>query len=314
MITNNLIFKLLFTGCLLFLSTLTFAQSYWEVEGFGKNKSEATINAKESLAFRVNSTVQVSESSSQLYQSTTEIKNGEEIGTRSQLDNVIGTISEITSVPISISNMEVMTSQCDGSGCNYLFRVDVDVWADQLSNDIYKQHQLVQSYISSQEIDWKNFVFTNKAQAMLKSSQQSILVLSSLNNDIAKKFHEQQLLLERNTIERVQNISISIRSASDMYSSQTKAILTKNVGATSQGDIIVYIKGNVRQGKKNNTYIAKQDLILQVFEAKNPNVAVSQKILSEIGKSSTSKEQALDAAHAKITAILKQNSIYTLLN
>ncbi|WP_135454609.1 hypothetical protein [Vibrio echinoideorum] len=312
--TNNSTLKLLITCCLFFLSNPAFAQSYWEVKGIGENESEATIDAKENLAFRVNSTVKASTFNSQVFQSTIETKNGEEIGTRGKVDSAFGTTSEITSVPISISNMEVMTSQCDASGCNYLFRVNVDVWVDQLSIDINKNHQLAQQYLTSQESDWKGAVFTNKAHTLLKSNRESLLVLSSLDHDVAKKFYGPQLILERNTIDRFQNISISIRSASDMYSSKTKALLTQNIGATSQGDIIVYIKGNVRQGKKNNTYIAKQDLILQVFEARNPNVAVSQKILSEVGKSSISKEQALDAAHTEITKILNKNSIYTLLN
>ncbi|NOI89126.1 hypothetical protein F0235_01570 [Vibrio splendidus] len=312
--TNNITFKLLITCCFFCLSNPVFAQSYWEVEGIGKNKSEATIDAKENLAFRVNSTVQASENTSMISETTTEIKNGELVGTHDKYGQVISTKSEITSVPISISNMEVMTSQCDVSGCNYLFRVDVDVWVDQLSIDIDKNHQIAQQYLTSQESDWKGAVFTNKAHTLLQSNRESLLVLSSLDHDVAKKFYEPQLVLERNVIKRIQNFSVSIRSASDMYSTQTKALLTQNIGATSQGDIIVYIKGNVRQGKKNNTYIAKQDLILQVFEARNPNVAVSQKVLSEIGKSSTSKEKALDAAHTKITKILNKNSIYTLLN
>lgn len=312
--TNNITLKLLITCCLFCLLNPAFAQSYWEVEGIGKNKSEATIDAKENLAFRVNSTVKASTFNSQVSQSTIETKNGEEIGTRGKVDSVFGATSEITSVPIRISNMEVITSQCDASGCNYLFRVNVDVWVEQLSIDIDKNHQLAQQYLTSQESDWKGAVFTNKAHTLLKSNKESLLVLSSLDHDVAKKFYGPQLILERNTIDRFKNISISIRSASDMYSSKTKSILARNVATTSQGDIIVYIKGNVRQGKKSNTYRAKQNLILQVFEAKNPNVVVSQNILSEIGESPISKELALDDAHRKITATLNENSIYTLLN
>lgn len=311
---NNLLVKLLLASCLFGLSTSVFAQSYWEVEGFGANKSEATKNAKENLAFRVNSNVQAFENTSQEFRLKEEYKDGELIGSDGQLNQTTDITSKITSAPISIKNMEVVTSKCDDSGCTYLFRVNVDVWIEQLSIDIRKQHKLAQQYMSSKGNDWKSAVFTNKAKNLLKSSQQSLLVLSSINNGVAKRFHEQQIVLERNTIERLQNISISIRSASDSYSSKTKAKLARNLATTSQGDIIVYIKGNVRQGKKNNTYIARQDLILKVFEAKNPNVAVSQKVLSEIGKSSSSKKLALDAAHTKITEILNNNSIYTLLN
>ncbi|MEZ8802103.1 hypothetical protein AB6D78_13015 [Vibrio splendidus] len=313
MVVNNFISKLLIVVFLFILSNSAFSQSYWEIEGVGVNKSEATKDAKEELSKRVYSKIELSENYSDYCRK--DISNIGGVTEKEEKCTAVDIIeSSISTLPISIRNMEVVTSRCDKIGCTYLFRVNIDVWVEQLSSDIDKQHQLAQKYISSHDSDWKTYVFTNKAQALLRNSQQSLLVLSSLNNDVAKTFYKQQIVLERNTIDRVKNTSISIRSASDMYSSQAKSILTQNIGATSRGDIIVYIKGNVRLGKKNNTYLAKQDLILQVFEAKNPNVPVSQKILSEIGKSSTSKEQALDAAHAKLTAILKENSIYTLLN
>lgn len=300
-LVTNSIFKPLVFACLVSISVPVLAQPYLYIEGYGKTESQAATDAKQQLALRIYSTVDVSEKNRQ-------VKNN------SDVDSYYSLESNITTLPISVQNMESMKSQCDDFGCNYQFRVNKDIWVDQLSRDINKQHQLVQQYITNQNNDWKSAVFTNKAQSLLNKSHHSILVLSSLNNDAAKIFHKQQIALERNTIDRVQNISISIRSASDMYSSQTKALLTQKIGATSQGDIIIYIKGNVRKGRQNNTYIAKQDLILQVFEARNPNVVVSQKILSEIGQSSTSKEQALDAAHTKITATLNNNSIYTLLN
>ncbi|WP_239928871.1 hypothetical protein [Photobacterium sanguinicancri] len=300
-LVTNSIFKPLVIACLVSISVPVLAQPYLYIEGYGKTESQAATDAKQQLALRIYSTVDVSEKNRQ-------VKNN------SDVDSYYSLESNITTLPISVQNMEAMKSQCDDFGCNYQFRVNKDIWVDQLSRDINKQHQLVQQYITYQNNDWKSAVFTNKAQTLLSNSHQSILVLSSLNNDVAETFNEQQIVLERNTIDRVQNISISIRSASDMYSSQLKALLTQKIGAASQGDIIIYVKGNVRKGRQNNTFIAKQDLILQVFEARNPNVVVSQKILSEIGQSSTSKEQALDAAHTKITAQLNKNSIYTLLN
>ncbi|WP_373959265.1 hypothetical protein [Vibrio gigantis] len=310
---NKLVHNVLVAGCVLFLSVPVFSQSYWEVEGVGENKSEATKNAKEELSKRIYSKIELSEEYSDYCRGSSKDIGGV---TESEEECIKkGTIeSKISTLPISIRNMDEVTSRCDELGCTYLFRVNVGAWVDYLSIDIDKQHQLAQQYLSSQGSNWKDVVFTHKAHTLLKSNQQSLLVLSSLDHDVAKTLNEPQLVLERNVIKRIQNFSVSIRSASDMYSSQTKSILAKNVATTSEGDIIVYIKGNVRHGKKNNTYKAKQDLILQVFEAKSPNVVVSQSILSEIGESPISKELALDDAHRKITATLNENSIYTLLN
>ncbi|MFA0627765.1 hypothetical protein AB4589_08050 [Vibrio sp. 10N.222.49.A3] len=311
--TNNIILKMLITCCFFFLLNPAFAQSYWEVEGVGANKSEATRNAKEELSKRIYSKIELSEEYRDYCR-----KSIRDIGGVTEIDEECTDVdiieSRISTLPISIRNMEEVTSRCDELGCTYLFRVNVGAWVDYLSIDIDKQHQLAQQYLSSQGSNWKDVVFTHKARTLLKSNKQSLLVLSSLDHDVAKTLNEPQLVLERNVIKRIQNFSVSIRSASDMYSSQTKSILARNVATTSEGDIIVYIKGNVRHGKKNNIYKAKQDLILQVFEAKSPNVVVSQNILSEIGESPISKELALDDAHKKITATLNENSIYTLLN
>ncbi|WP_117235356.1 hypothetical protein [Vibrio maerlii] len=310
----NAIFKLLIVTCLFNISCSVLAEPYLYIEGYGKNQSQAERDAKEKLALRMSSTVQVSESSSQTYRETTKIRNGEERESDAQLHNTLDTTSTITSAPINITNMEVVKSDCNGSECYFEFRVNKERWAEQLSRDINQQHRRAQQYTLNQGRDWKSTLSFSEAENLLKKTQQSILVLSSINNDVARAFHDQQVVLESKTIERVKSINISIRSASDMYSQEVNSLLSEKVRATSQGDIIVYIKGHARKGRKNNKYMAEQKLILQVFEARNTNVAVGQKVLSEIGESAISKEEALISAQDKITKILNENSIYTLFN
>ncbi|WP_210447408.1 hypothetical protein [Vibrio crassostreae] len=309
---SNFKLKPLIISCLLSVSYSSFAAPYLYIDGYGENQQQAEKDAKEKLAFQMFSTVEVEETASNKYKTRTEFTNGEKQESGSH-DVTMDTTSKISSIPINISNMELVKSSCDGFECKFEFRIHKDTWSDQLSRDIEQKHQLAKQYTIKQGDDWKSAVSFAEAERLLNKSHQSILVLTSLDNSAARLFHQQQIVLERKTVERIQNIDITIRTASDDYSKQLSALLADKVGFTSQGDIIVYIKGNVRKGRRNNKYIAKQELILKVFEEKNPNVAVSQKILSETGEAS-SKEKALEIAQDKITKIVSENSIYTLFN
>jgi len=283
------------------MSGLVNAESYLFIDGYGETEQQAAIDAKQQLALRIYSKVDVKEMN-------TQSKVNGDIHTTFELQ------SKITTLPIEIQNMEINGVTCEHSTCQYQFKIDKNKWIDFLKRSVAEDHVIVSDYLSVAGLQWRDLKRLEIIKSDMLKSEQSLIILSSLGaNDIAWLEDKQSRLLRRAT-QYENQFQISFRSSSDRFSSEVKTLLSASKAASSTGNITVYIKANMQKGKQGNHFVAKQTVLLQIFEANNLGVVVAQKQLSEMARSPNSIDSALKKARQKIIKTLKTHSIYSLLD
>ena len=295
-------FARFFTGLyLLGISHVVVAEPYLTLQGYGNSQHQAEIDAKQQLALRIYSKVDVSEETRQ-----------------SKVDGKVYSQYEmrstITSLPIEVQYMEMVSANCDASPCLYQFKIDKTKWIASLKQDVAEYHDIISDYLTVVGKQWRDIKRLEKIQADLLKSEQALIILSSLDAGDIDLYQDKQSRLIRRVARYESGVSIAFRGAADRFSSEVKAALTASRVASAQGDITVYIKTATKKGKQGNQFVAKQTLILQIFEANNPGVVVAQKQLSAIAKSSTSADSAIDMARQNIIKTVTTHSIYSLLD
>ncbi|MGF1688940.1 hypothetical protein L4C36_20040 [Photobacterium japonica] len=283
------------------ISGVVVAEPYLTLQGYGDTQHQAEMDAKQQLALRIYSKVDVSEETRQ-----------------SKVDGNVSSHYEmrstITSLPIEVQYMETVSVNCDASPCLYQFQIDKTKWIASLKQDVAEYHDIISDYLTVVGKQWRDIKRLEKIQADLLKSEQALIILSSLDADDIALFQDKQSRLTRRVARYESGVSIAFRGAADSFASEMKAALTASRVASAQGDITVYIKTLTKKGKQANQFVAKQTVLLQIFEANNPSVVVAQKQLSAIGKSLTSSDSALEEARQQIIKTVKTHSIYSLLD
>ncbi|EAS41180.1 hypothetical protein C9J48_00575 [Photobacterium profundum] len=283
------------------MSNVVNAEPYLYIDGYGETEQQATIDAKQQLALRIYSKVEVKEKNIQS-------KVNGDINTSYELQ------SEITTLPIEIQYMEISHVTCEYFTCQYQFKIDTNKWFASLKRDVAEYHNIASDYLSIAGQQWRDLKQLDTIKSNLLNSEQSLIILSSLGaSDLFLLENKQSRLLRRAT-QYENQFQISFRSASDRFSSEVKTLLSASKAASSSGNITVYIKASMQKGKQGNHFVAKQTVVLQIFEANNLGVVVAQKQLSEMASSPNSIDSALKKARQKIIKILKTHSIYSLLD
>ncbi len=283
------------------MSGVVNAESYLYIDGYGETEQQAAINAKQQLALRIYSKVDVKEKN-------TQSKVNGDINTSYELQ------SKITTLPIEIQYMDINRTTCEHSTCQYQFKIDKNKWFAFLKRDVAEYHNIVSDYLNVAGLQWRDLKRLEIIKSDLLKSEQSLIILSSLGaSDLALLEDKQSRLLRRAT-QYENQFQISFRSSSDRFSSEVKTLLSASKVASSTGNITVYIKANMQKGKQGNHFVAKQTVLLQIFEANNLGVVVAQKQLSEMARSPNSIDSALKKARQKIIKTLKTHSIYSLLD
>lgn len=283
------------------MSSAVNAESYLYIDGYGETEQQAAIDAKQQLALRIYSKVDVKEKNIQS-------KVNGDINTSYELQ------SKITTLPIEIQNMEINSVTCEYSSCQYQFKINRTKWIASLKREVVESHYIVSDYLSAAGLQWRDLKRFETIKTILLKSEQSLIILSSLSADELVLQEDKQATLLRLTTQYENKIQISFRSSSDRFSSEVKSLLSASKAASSTGNITVYIKANMQKGKQGNHYVAKQTVVLQIFEANNLGVVVAQKQLSEMARSPNSIDSALKKARQKIIKTLKTHSIYSLLD
>jgi hypothetical protein len=283
------------------MSSVVNAESYLYIDGYGETEQQAAIDAKQQLALRIYSKVDVKEKNIQS-------KVNGDINTSYELQ------SKITTLPIEIKNMEINSVTCEYSSCQYQFKINRVKWIASLKREVVESHVIVSDYLSTAGLQWRDLKRFETIKKILLKSEHSLIILSSLSADELVLQEDKQATLLRLTTQYENKFQVSFRSSSDRFSSEVKSLLSASKAASSTGNITVYIKANMQKGKQGNHYVAKQTVVLQIFEANNLGVVVAQKQLSEMARSPNSIDSALEKARQKIIKTLKTHSIYSLLD
>ncbi|MCK8044455.1 hypothetical protein MSG37_06130 [Shewanella sp. 1CM18E] len=277
------------------------SDTYLTIKGYGNDQRSAEIDAKQQLALQLYSKVEVTEKSQQ--------EKADNIVTSSYSLN-----SSINSLPVEISNMELVSQSCEQQPCKYQFRINKTMWGRKLLNDINHNHLLAADLLASQGFSWQDLNRLNKAYNLLFKAQNAITLVPSLIETNLVPLNKTHLSLERTLNNQAQSISVAISSSPDLFASTVKSTLAQSLMVSADAHITLYIKTQTQHGKRGQKFIAKQTLWLQFFEASNPSLAVSQKILTAIGQSPNSAESAQNAAQQKIINTINNKSIFTLLH
>ncbi|MCL1137680.1 hypothetical protein [Shewanella pneumatophori] len=277
------------------------SDTYLTIKGYGNDQSAAERDAKQQLALQLYSKVEVSE------------KNQQE-----KTDNLVTSSyslnSSINSLPVEISNMELVSQSCEQQPCEYEFRINKTVWVNKLLNDINHSHLLATDLLANNGSSWRDLNRLNEVSRLLSKAQNAITLVPSLIETSLAPLNKIHLSLERSLNKQIQSISVTIISSPDLFASTIKAKLAQSLIVSADAHITLYIKAKTQHGRQGQQFIAKQTLFLQLFEANKPSVTVSQKILTEIGLSPNSAESAKNAAQQKIINTINNKSIFTLLH
>ncbi|MGS0826375.1 hypothetical protein ACVBIO_11235 [Shewanella sp. 0m-8] len=275
--------------------------TYLKIKGYGNNQRSAELDAKQQLALQLYSKVEVTEKSQQ--------EKTNNVATSSYSLN-----SSIDSLPIEISNMEFVKQNCQQQPCEYEFRINKTVWGKKLLADINHSHLLATDLLANQGTSWRDLNRLNEASRLIFKARNTIALAPSLIETSFDPLNKTQLSLERALNKQAQSISVVVSASSDLFASTVKSTLTQSLTASANANITLYIKAQTQHGKQGQQFIVKQTLWLQFFEASNPSLAVGEKILTEIGKSSNNAESAKNAAQQKIINTINNKSIFTLLH
>lgn len=275
--------------------------TYLKVKGYGNDQRSAELDAKQQLALQLYSKVEVTEKSQQ-------------VKTNNLVDSSYSLNSSINSLPIEISNMELVNRSCEQQPYEYEFRINKTVWGKKLLNDINHSHLLATDLLANHGTSWRDINRLNEASSLLFKAQNAITLVQSLIKTSLVPLNKTQLSLERALNKQAQSISVAITASPDLFASRVKSALAGSLMASADAHITLYIKAKTQHGKQGQRFIAKQTLWLQFFEASNPSLVVAQKVLTEIGEPADSAESAKNAAQQKIINTINNKSIFTLLH
>jgi hypothetical protein len=290
--------------CLSLVSSNVTAQaedSFLYVSGYGSNEHDAIVDAKRQLAMNLYSEVEVREK-------TLISKEGNE--TRSSYQQE----ASLRSLPIEIQALELVDSSCQQNQCEYRFRVDKASWVQKLTHDIKSANQVATLKLKRLRNEWRDLKRYMEADDATRNNQSRLIVLAALGADGLGEYQAAQRDLELAMEQAGRRFSVSFTSSRDAFASQLQGLLSDTSLASTQGEITVYIKTSSQSGKKGPEFIAKQNVYFKVFDTASPSVVVSQKVMTELGMSSTSSAAAKRIAQQKIIKNLTNESIYSVLN
>lgn len=278
-----------------------YADTYLTIEGYGKTEQQAAKDAKQQLALSLYSNIEVEEE-------TRQVSKGGKVISEYEMRSVI------RSLPIDVPHLEMVSENCETSTCRYQFRVNKTRWITSLKQDVAEHHDIISDYLPLSGKQWRDVKRLGNIRSDLISSEQALIILSSLEADEIALPQDKQSRLIRHVARYENGVQISYRASNDRFAAQMKAALTEASLASAHGDITVYLKGVEQKGKRGKQFVAKQTLIIQIFEASNPGVVVAQNQLSTMGTSSTSSDSALEMARQQIIKKVQTQSIYSLLD
>lgn len=271
------------------------------VLGTGETIDKAVIDAKKQLALNIYSEIEVREKS--LF---TKIDN--------QVSSSFEQESSLRSLPIEISNLELVTSECQNNLCEYRFKIDRLAWSEKLTRELNNSFELAELKLENLGNRWVDFKRFSQANDIVAKSNINMKLLSSLSaknaNDLSPRHHHVQQQLERST----HQFSISFRSSSDAFAGQLLSLLSNNAISSPQGAISIFIKTSARNGRVGGNFVVRQNVQLKIFDAAAPGVMVAQKLVTELGESPKSLAAATNDARQKLIKKLTSESIYSIFD
>ncbi|WMN89801.1 hypothetical protein NI382_16995 [Vibrio parahaemolyticus] len=259
------------------------------------------IDAKKQLALNIYSKIEVREKS--LF---TKIDN--------QVSSSFEQESSLRSLPIEISNLELVTSECQNNLCEYRFKIDRLAWSEKLTRELNNSFELAELKLENLGNRWVDFKRFSQANDIVAKSNINMKLLSSLSakdaKDLSPRHHRVQQQLERST----HQFSISFRSSSDAFAGQLLSLLSNNAIASPQGAISIFIKTSARNGRVGGNFVVRQNVQLKIFDAAAPGVMVAQKLVTELGESPKSLAAATNDARQKLIKKLTSESIYSIFD
>lgn len=271
------------------------------VLGTGETIDKAVIDAKKQLALNIYSKIEVREKS--LF---TKIDN--------QVSSSFEQESSLRSLPIEISNLELVTSECQNNLCEYRFKIDRLAWSEKLTRELNNSFELAELKLENLGNRWVDFKRFSQANDIVAKSNINMKLLSSLSakdaKDLSPRHHHVQQQLERST----HQFSISFRSSSDAFAGQLRSLLSNNAISSPQGAISIFIKTSARNGRVGGNFVVRQNVQLKIFDAAAPGVMVAQKLVTELGESPKSLAAATNDARQKLIKKLTSESIYSIFD
>ncbi len=271
------------------------------VLGTGETIDKAVIDAKKQLALNIYSKIEVREKS--LF---TKIDN--------QVSSSFEQESSLRSLPIEISNLELVTSECQNNLCEYRFKIDRLAWSEKLTRELNNSFELAELKLENLGNRWVDFKRFSQANDIVAKSNINMKLLSSLSaknaNDLSPRHHRVQQQLERSA----HQFSISFRSSSDAFAGQLLSLLSNNAISSPQGAISIFIKTSARNGRVGGNFVVRQNVQLKIFDAAAPGVMVAQKLVTELGESPKSLAAATNDARQKLIKKLTSESIYSIFD
>jgi hypothetical protein len=271
------------------------------VLGTGETIDKAVIDAKKQLALNIYSEIEVREKS--LF---TKIDN--------QVSSSFEQESSLRSLPIEISNLELVTSECQNNLCEYRFKIDRLAWSEKLTRELNNSFELAELKLENLGNRWVDFKRFSQANDIVAKSNINMKLLSSLSakdaKDLSPRHQRVQQQLERST----HQFSISFRSSSDAFAGQLLSLLSNNAISSPQGAISIFIKTSARNGRVGGNFVVRQNVQLKIFDAAAPGVMVAQKLVTELGESPKSLAAATNDARQKLIKKLTSESIYSIFD
>ncbi|MGI9895076.1 hypothetical protein ACKVMY_05855 [Vibrio natriegens] len=259
------------------------------------------IDAKKQLALNIYSEIEVREKS--LF---TKIDN--------QVSSSFEQESSLRSLPIEISNLELVTSECQNNLCEYRFKIDRLAWSEKLTRELNNSFELAELKLENLGNRWVDFKRFSQANDIVAKSNINMKLLSSLSakdaKDLSPRHHRVQQQLERSA----HQFSISFRSSSDAFAGQLLSLLSNNAISSPQGAISIFIKTSARNGRVGGNFVVRQNVQLKIFDAAAPGVMVAQKLVTELGESPKSLAAATNDARQKLIKKLTSESIYSIFD
>ncbi len=271
------------------------------VSGAAETMDEAIIDAKKQLALNLYSEIEV------LEKSLITKKD-------SQVSSSFEQESSVRSLPLEIPNLELVSSDCQARLCDYRFKINRQKWAEKLSRDLTNDYELAQLKLQNLGNRWADFKRFSEANDIVRRNEANIKLLSSLNSTKSSELDRAHHRVQKQLSSAARLFSVSFRASSGALAHQLQSLLSNSVVSSPQGTITVYIKTSSRKGRAGNDFVVQQNVQIKVFDAIAPGVLVAQKMVTELGKSSTSLAAASDDAKQKLIKKLTNEPIYSILD
>jgi len=174
-------------------------------------------------------------------------------------------------------------------------------------NNIENQYSLSKNYTKLEQIN-----ILQKLYPLIENNKQKAVVLHAINNDFDQTTYlkKYDLYLSK-TVELKKDMSINIRTNNESryFSDSLITVLNKNdyrVSYNNKSDIVISLNNKVKYSITRGWNIAKVSTTISVL---SNNKIITNTMISSLGRSSTSKQSALENASQNFLEQIEEKTI-----